>query len=116
MREPGHAPGQVGRVADALFALGQEVAEEFFEPRGAVREHDEPASGIQTSDLNLQPQFALEVVPELQVVGENQVGEVGKVARELVVFLDPIQRNADGVDTVGLLARAIQPCRDGLFQ
>ena len=97
--EPGHALGELAGLGDRLGAVGEEVVEEVEDGLGAGGVARDLALARRAAEAGGGAGLAVHVPAELEVVGQDEVGEGAKVALELGRLLDLGER---GVDVLGL--------------
>ena len=90
-----HPPRQIGRVVDRGVVGGGERIQQRPHGIAAAALRGVRAAAVESAEASSLAQLALGVPAELQIVGEDQVGESFAVALELVAPLGSVEVLAD---------------------
>ena len=90
-----HAPGQVARIGDRGHGGREERIEQAAQPVGGARLDRDPAPPVETPETHGLPPLAPRIAAELQMVGQEQVGQAVPVAFQLFPGLHAVQVGAE---------------------
>ena len=90
-----HAPGQLARLGDRGHSGREERLEQGAQPGGGILLRRDPALPVQPRDAHALAPLAPRIVAELQMIGQDQVGQAVPVAFQLLRGFRTVQVDAD---------------------